>query len=377
MHLAIDAVGAVYGGAAAVLSDTLAAALARPEIARISVFTTPHASRALELPSHPKLSEVETPHATGAVQRAVWHSQRLAAACERLGVDALLCLSNSGYASVPYAVLIHQSLPFIQEGLNSLPFVLQMRLAAIKYFMRRSCADAAYVFVQTPVMADAVQKAFDVPAQRILHFMPTVSLPVSHQDSGCAASRQMDATPPDRRLLYVGNSSPYKRFDTLVKGMRLLRQRLPDARLFLTLPADHPFGKEPGVVCLGSIPRADLRCIYQAACVLVMPSVAETVGLPMLEAMTVGTPVLAADRPYAHAVCQDAALHFEPGDPASFAERAFQLLTDADLRARLSARGLALTTERAATRPYDRLIDVVLKMPEERQRLQALPKTSG
>jgi len=53
-------------------------------------------------------------------------------------------------------------------------------------------------------------------------------------------------------------------------------------------------------VGIGQLKTGSLRRVYELATVLVQPSLTETVGLPMLEAMSVGTPVLAADRPYAH-----------------------------------------------------------------------------
>jgi len=77
-----------------------------------------------------------------------------------------------------------------------------------------------------------------------------------------------------------------------------------------------------------------------------------------------GTPVVAADRPYAHDVCGDAAVYFDPLDPASLASAVARLAEEAGLAERLSRLGRASVAARAAARPYDRMIDVTLDVAE-------------
>ena len=74
-----------------------------------------------------------------------------------------------------------------------------------------------------------------------------------------------------------------------------------------------------------------------------------------------GTPVLAADRPYARDVCEDAALFFDPLDSDALARAAIELLQDAELRQKLVARGYELVARRRAARPYSRLVHTALE----------------
>jgi len=143
--------------------------------------------------------------------------------------------------------------------------------------------------------------------------------------------------------------------------MAVLRRRLPDASLFATVPQEHPIVRADGVHHLPHLPPSTLREAYTLATALVMPSLVETVGLPMLEAASVGTPVVAADRPYARDVCGDAALYFDPLDPESLARQLALILCDETLRLRLAESGHKRAAARSAARPYERLVDLVVE----------------
>lgn len=79
----------------------------------------------------------------------------------------------------------------------------------------------------------------------------------------------------------------------------------------------------------------------------------------MLEAMSAGAAVLAADRPYAHDVCGTAAFYFDPLSPDHFAATAQMVLEDVALRRRLVERGIARATELRARQPYKEMVDTV------------------
>lgn len=148
--------------------------------------------------------------------------------------------------------------------------------------------------------------------------------------------------------------------DTIVQGMYFLRQRQPRACLFLTTTPPPKYANVPGIVCLGHLKRETLRSAYHLATAIVMPSLVETVGLPMIEAMSLGKPVIAADRPYAHDICEDAALFYDPLDEHDFAFKAHYVLDDNSLRESMRTRGRELMTRRRQTLPYRRMVDSVI-----------------
>ena len=162
------------------------------------------------------------------------------------------------------------------------------------------------------------------------------------------------------RLLYVGVDYPYKKLEKLVSGLDLIRRRFPNAVLRLTLPPDHPYSVKPGVKCLGYLNDEQLSDAYRGSDILVLPSLLESGPQSPMEAMSLGTPVLVADRPYAHDICDDAALFFDPLSPEDFAEKAIRLLTDQTLRKILIARGYALIEKRRSEKPYQKMVDILV-----------------
>jgi len=103
---------------------------------------------------------------------------------------------------------------------------------------------------------------------------------------------------------------------------------------------------------LGYVPERDLPALYAGAAVLALPSLYEGFGLPCIEAMACGTPVVATDRGALPETCGDAALLIDPGDPDALAEACLLAANDASTRDRLTVAGLA----RAATFTWERTV---------------------
>jgi alpha-1,3-rhamnosyl/mannosyltransferase len=151
-------------------------------------------------------------------------------------------------------------------------------------------------------------------------------------------------------LLAVGNFLPHKNFPRLVEAYTAIPEtvRARTALVLAGTPARHgaarPLDLEalgrPGVVLPGFIAPEDLPLLYGGATALVCPSLLEGFGLPVLEAMTCGTPVVCARAGALPEVAGDAALYVDPLDIASIRGGLEQIIRDADLRATLSARGI-------------------------------------
>jgi len=154
-------------------------------------------------------------------------------------------------------------------------------------------------------------------------------------------------------LLYVSSLNRFKRPDRVVSALARLRSEgfePPTLRMVgRPDPADRArveaFVREVGVEDLvrieGVVPHADLPALYRGARALVYPSAVETFGLPPLEAMACGCPVVASNRTSVPEIAGDAALLVDPDDVGALADAIRQVLSDEALRGDLVRRGFA------------------------------------
>ncbi len=161
-------------------------------------------------------------------------------------------------------------------------------------------------------------------------------------------------------LLYVGINKPHKNLAALIEGYAALGPGAPplciagplDARFPQAQQAAERAGLAGRVRFLGRVSEADLARLYRQATLLVLPSLAEGFGFTVLEAMASGTPVVCSDLPVLREVAGEAALYFDPRQPATMTATLNEVLRQPELLAALRERGLAraawFTWERAA-----------------------------
>jgi glycosyltransferase involved in cell wall biosynthesis len=150
---------------------------------------------------------------------------------------------------------------------------------------------------------------------------------------------------PGRFALVVGTRAAHKGLAALGAAQALLGARglvlavagAADPNVFRN--AGDPGGQ--AVVPLGRVTDAELRALYESALCLIFPSRYEGFGLPPLEAMACGCPVVAAHAAAVPEVCGDAALWFDNDGPRRLPDALGRLLEEAGLRERLRAAGLA------------------------------------
>jgi glycosyltransferase involved in cell wall biosynthesis len=154
---------------------------------------------------------------------------------------------------------------------------------------------------------------------------------------------RVDIQPRLPYLLFVGTIEPRKNIEMLVKVWREVRKQVPvDLILIGRLRADSPhIETEPGLHLVGAVDDAELQSWYSGALALVYPSVYEGFGLPLLEAMQCGVPVVASRIDALAEVAGDAALLISLENPRGWIEALVRLSADRELRAELIRRGLA------------------------------------
>ena len=155
---------------------------------------------------------------------------------------------------------------------------------------------------------------------------------------------------PERYLLALGTIEPRKNLTRLVAALRILRQRYPDLALvvvgttgwlyqdfFQTLEKlDDP----KAVLLAGYVADADLPAVISGATLYVLASFYEGFGLPILEAMACGTPVVCSNTSSMPELGGEAARYFDPYDTESIVTELGAVLADEELRAEMRERGL-------------------------------------
>jgi glycosyltransferase involved in cell wall biosynthesis len=164
-------------------------------------------------------------------------------------------------------------------------------------------------------------------------------------------------------VLYAGNIKPHKNLDRLIEAFATMREQVPGELKLLIIGDEiskyqnlrrlvHRLQLHQHVRFLGFVPDATLSALYRMASVFVFPSLYEGFGLPPLEAMASGAPVVTSNISSLPEVVGDAALLIDPLDANAIADAMRRILTDDTLRTSLIARGY----ERARTFSWERSV---------------------
>ena len=168
-------------------------------------------------------------------------------------------------------------------------------------------------------------------------------------------------------ILYVGNFMPHKNLSRLLRAYAALQGSLRSRHALVLAGGDQAgrsalaalatrLGVGDRVVFPGSLGDDDLAALYTGASVFVLPSLEEGFGLPALEAMACGTPVVASNRGALPEVVAGAGLLVDPADEAAITDGISRVLSDMNLATDLKRRGLARAPLYSADRTAGRVL---------------------
>ncbi len=282
------------------------------------------------------------------LEKVWWEQAILPLTTRRLGADLLYApyFSLPLFSGAPGVVTVHDLVPLVlPEYAPSAPFKAYFKLVAAA--TRR----AAAVVTDSAHSAHDITTLLDVPRERI-HVVPLgvdarYSAPVT---GGEIAALRAKLALPDAFMLYLGGIDPRKNTSVLLRALALLRDR-GAAHLPLVFVGGRGgrfadprheaarLGLAGHVSFIEWVEDEDKPALYAAAAAFAYPSRYEGFGLPPLEAMAAGTPVLCADASSLPEVVGDAALTLDPDDVDAWADAWTRIGDDAALRARLAEAG--------------------------------------
>jgi alpha-1,3-rhamnosyl/mannosyltransferase len=258
-------------------------------------------------------------------------------------------LYHSAYYLMPYA----PGVPSVVTCYDLIPLIYPQYFSALQRVIFRTAHWLALRTARVTLAISAATKSdlvrfFHIDPQRIVvtplaaaaHFQPPSRSEIDRV-------RQQYALPP-RYVLYFGSNKPHKNVPRLVEAfarlgigdrgseIRLVVAGQWDARYPEAKHAAERLGLQDAVRFIGPVKDAELPGLYGGAELFVFPSEYEGFGLPVLEALACGAPVVCGNRSSLPEVAGDAALLCDPRDVNSLAEAIEQVLTDRDVRSTLA-----------------------------------------
>jgi glycosyltransferase involved in cell wall biosynthesis len=232
----------------------------------------------------------------------------------------------------------------------------RLRSWSLRNQVRRALRDAEVVVTDSDAVAAELRELFPNAAARVR----VIALGVPEAFRAAAASAPGPAAPAALGFVSVATLERRKNLGALLEAFSEVLSRRPDAALRLIGQAANDaaivraiadrVGVARAVRIEGYLPDVEVAAAYRGATAVAYPSLYEGFGLPILEAMASGAPVVTSDRGAMREVAGDAALLVDPDSPRAIAQALLRIAGDAALRADLRARGLA----RAADFTWDR-----------------------
>jgi glycosyltransferase involved in cell wall biosynthesis len=193
-----------------------------------------------------------------------------------------------------------------------------------------------------------LERFYGIPNEKIDIVMPGVGREFHRIDRGKVESFRKEKRLSDPFLLHVGTLQPRKNIPFLVKALSEIKR--PKLRLILVggkgwsydeiYAAVEKFGLENQVDFRGFVADTELPLWYNAAAATIFPSLYEGFGLPVLEAMACGSPVIAANTSAIPEAAGQAALLYEPDDLTELIEHIAIILDDPQHAAKMQENGL-------------------------------------
>jgi glycosyltransferase involved in cell wall biosynthesis len=325
------------------------------------------------LPDDPRFHRVVCPvRAVSRTARYRYEQFRLPAEARAHGVDVLHSL---GYVAplrlqCPSVVTVHDVHHLAHGRLRD-----WHRRLLLGRIVRRSVRGAAAVIADSRFMRDAIAAAYGMPAREI-DVVPLAPNPALNGGAPLPEGAAPAPVSVGPYLLAFGGVTPNKNLEGLLRAFALSRLRYgvrQDLVVVGHLPESLRISDSAGVVATGYLDEARLASVLAKAEALVFPSLYEGFGLPVLEAMAAGVPVICSRVTAIPEVAGDAAVYFDPRDVEDMASKLALVAHDRALREDLAARGriraASFSWERAAreTRAiYGRVAGPAAVAPESR-----------
>jgi glycosyltransferase involved in cell wall biosynthesis len=244
----------------------------------------------------------------------------------------------------------NNKLGVIKDKIRKLPFSLlpnSLLIRILNFFGIRSAVKRAKkITVTSKYVRDDVVDYFKIKDKDSV-FMAACAGVILGKDQ--VKHEQVSAVKGKDFLFYIGTDFAHKNLGILLDAMLVLKKTKPELQLVFAGKKDRNYlaieeraeglGLEDNIHVLGFVSEGQKLWLFKNAKLYVFPSLSEGFGIPALEAMAYGLPVVASNKTAIPEVCGDAAAYFDPEDPDSIAKTILNVLGDEKLRARMIKEG--------------------------------------
>ncbi|MBW4426028.1 MAG: glycosyltransferase family 4 protein [Nostoc desertorum CM1-VF14] len=272
----------------------------------------------------------------GHLKRLVWTQFQLPQIYRKLKSQIL-------FSSLPEAPL-YSNCCFVAMVHDFIPLRFPKRFSPLtpyyRYYIPQVINQAQHIICNSQATAKDITNFYGIPANKI------TPIPLAHDRTHFSPLN----LPTRNYFLYIGRQEPYKNIQRLISAFAALPS-CKDYELWLAGPSDRRYtpilkaqveqlGITNQVKFLDYIPYSELPKIINQAIALVFPSLWEGFGLPVLEAMACGTPIITSNLSSLPEVAGDAAILINPYNTGEITEAMQAIATDSELRSCLSSKGI-------------------------------------
>ena len=277
------------------------------------------------------------------IRRFFWYQINLPKFVRTNKFDYMINLTNYGPvdAGCKEILLLHNSKHVSKEIKESLNFKNRVKLFFQDIVFKLSLKGATKLVVQTDYMKRRVNEKFGYPEEKIYIIPSTPRMIIDNLDEKLENEIQKFIGNEENVISNITLYAAHKNLELLLYAIKYIKDN-SDCKVKLIITIDPTCGtgtkrlinmiSELGiqnyVFSVGEVNNNNINQIFRRSKIFVFPSYAESFGIPFVEAMKFGLPIIAADLGFSHDVCDKAALYFKYNDSKQLAEKIIYLLTD-------------------------------------------------
>jgi glycosyltransferase involved in cell wall biosynthesis len=281
------------------------------------------------------------------LHRFFWDQFEMRKLVKELKIDLILSLLNFGCINPSVKQLNFQAgpTPFCQNYVRTLRLKGKIDTSIRRKLLHMTMKASEVIITPSKAMRDMIRDFYsDIKESKfkvIHHAFDKERFLNSNPLPSDVEKRLINIEPDTIKILYVSHLIPYKGYDVIIKAAKRLREWKTRFKFIVTMDrVDWPegydlylsmiekFGLSKNLLILNRVPEDAVANLYKQCDIFMFPSLCESFGFPMVEAMGSGLPIVAAGTPVNKEICGKGALYYDPLDAEEAAQKVRLLIED-------------------------------------------------